>query len=295
MKLLPNKPAMRTVVRGPERVALMRDCVRPLPRSLPDFRPAASDAALEMSVQARTREIRLAMEELESFSESVSHDLRAPLRAIRGFASILIEEHGATMQPEARNLVGRMSSAAGRIDALAEGLLALAKSGRARVRRSETNLSDVAAAVVAELRESQPAREVIVAIQQDMVAHADPVLMRDVLQNLLGNAWKYSSKNPRASITFVCRGFDDELVYAVSDNGAGFDMAHAGKLFQSFERVHTVSEFEGTGLGLVTVRRILERHGGRIWVEAQPGRGATFFFTLGDQIVPQPQGQYRND
>jgi light-regulated signal transduction histidine kinase (bacteriophytochrome) len=187
-----------------------------------------------------------------------------------------------------------MSAAAGRIDALAEGLLSLARSGRVRLRCTETNLSETAAAIVAELRESQPARDVTVAVQPDMVARADPVLMRDVLQNLLGNAWKYSAKNPHATITFVCRAFDAEMVYAVSDNGAGFDMAHAGKLFQSFERAHTVSEFEGTGLGLVTVRRIVERHGGRVWVEAQPGRGATFFFTLGDAPIP-PRGQHCND
>ncbi len=294
MKSLPNKPSFRTAVHVPDQVVLMRDCIRPQQRTPSGVGSAAAEAALELRVQERTQDLRLAMEELESFSQSVSHDLRAPLRAIRGFAAILIEEHGAVLQPEARDLVGRMSAAAGRIDALSEGLLALASSGRARLRRTKISLSDVATTVAAELRESQPERNVVVAIQPDMLANADAVLMRNVLQNLLGNAWKYSAKAPRATITFVRRAFDAELVYAVGDNGAGFDMAHAGRLFQSFERVHSVSEFEGTGLGLVTVRRIIERHGGRIWVEAQPGRGATFLFTLGEQTEAR-QGQYCND
>jgi light-regulated signal transduction histidine kinase (bacteriophytochrome) len=144
------------------------------------------------------------------------------------------------------------------------------------------------------LREAQPRREVAVTIQPEMRVRADAVLMRNVVQNLIANAWKYSSKKPRANITFVSRGFDEEQVFALSDDGAGFDMAHAGRLFQSFERVHSKAEFEGTGLGLVTVRRIIERHGGRIWAEAQPGRGATFFFTLGEQAGARA-GPYRND
>lgn len=227
-------------------------------------------------------EILVALQELEMFSQSLSHDLRAPLRAIRGYAAILVNEHGTSLPPEARDLVGRMAAAAGRIDALAEGLLALAKSGRAAVRRGDADLSAIARVIVAELRDADPAREVVTTIEPGVLAYADPALVGDVLQNLLGNAWKYSSKNARARISFRCCTREPEPVYAVTDDGAGFDMVFADRLFQSFERLHTSSEFEGTGLGLVTVQRIVERHGGRIWAEARVGQGATFYFTLGE-------------
>jgi signal transduction histidine kinase len=242
---------------------------------------AAGEAAVEQRVQERTAQIVAALRELESFSLSVSHDLRAPLRAIRGYAAILIDEHSPALPPEALDLVARMSAAAGRIDALSDGLLALAKSGRVPLRRSEVNLSDMACAILAELRQSDSARVLVSDIEPGVLTCADPVLARDVLQNLLGNAWKYTSKKPLARIAFKCSAGAGEPVFSVSDDGAGFDMAYASKLFQSFERLHSMSEFEGTGLGLATVHRIVERHGGRIWVKAEPGRGATFYFTFG--------------
>lgn len=260
----------------------MPDSARPPFGQTPELGAGAGEAAFEMRVQERTSDILSALKELESFSHSISHDLRAPLRAIRGYATILIEEHGTTLPPEARDLVSRMAVAVGRIDALAEGLLALAKSGRASLHRTELNLSDIAVSILAELQQVHPARDVVASIEPAMLTNADPALVRDVLQNLLENAWKYTSKNKRARIAFRCCTRDPEPVYAVSDDGAGFDMAFAHRLFQSFERLHAASEFEGTGLGLATVQRIVERHGGRIWVEARPGQGATFYFTLGE-------------
>jgi light-regulated signal transduction histidine kinase (bacteriophytochrome) len=227
-------------------------------------------------------DILAALHELEMFSQSLSHDLRAPLRAIRGYAAILVNDHGDTLPPEARELVVRMAAAAGRVDALAEGLLALAKTGRAAVRRGEARLSEIAEVIVAELRHVDPARDVVTEIEPGIVAIADAVLVGDVLQNLLGNAWKYTSKKNRARITFRCCAIEPERVYAVSDDGAGFDMAFADRLFRSFERLHAASQFAGTGLGLATAKRIIELHNGRIWAESRVGQGATFYFTLGE-------------
>ncbi len=227
-------------------------------------------------------DILAALRELEMFSQSLSHDLRAPLRAIRGYAAILVNEHGATLPIEARELVVRMAAAAGRVDALAEGLMALAKSGRAALRRGEARLSEIADVIVAELRDVEPAREVVTEIEPGMLAIADAVLVGDVLQNLLGNAWKFTSKKSRARITFRRCALEPERVYAVSDDGVGFDKIFADRLFRSFERLHSPSEFAGTGLGLATAKRIIEIHNGRIWAEARVGEGATFYFTLGE-------------
>ena len=236
---------------------------------------------LEKRVAVRTQELEMANRELQSFSYSVSHDLRAPLRAINGYSTLLEEDWGDRLDEEARSHLARIRTASEKMGELIDGMLELAQLARKELDPVKVDLSEMAREVVEELRCASPDRQVRVDIEPDLTALADATLLRNVLSNLLGNAWKYSEKTPAPEIAFGKVQQQDEAAYFVRDNGAGFDMQYADKLFQPFQRLHRDSEFAGTGLGLASVRRIVERHGGRIWAEAEKGRGATFYFTLG--------------
>jgi signal transduction histidine kinase len=219
-------------------------------------------------------------DELESFSSAVSHDLRAPLRAILGFTEILVLEHAAGLDSEGADLLGRVKRAGERMDHLVIDLLRLARVSRHELKRSAADLSGIAATIIADLRRTDPQRRVEVRISQGITADADATLMAIALENLLSNAWKFTSKRIGALIEFTSQRRGSEENFLVRDNGAGFDMDEAARLFNAFHRLHTTEEFPGTGVGLATVRRIIDRHGGRIWAESKVGAGATFYFTL---------------
>jgi signal transduction histidine kinase len=246
------------------------------------------NATLEHSVTERTRELELANQELASFSYSVAHDMRAPLRAIGGFAEMLKEEMSATLSPDGTRYIERISDASGRMTVLIDSMLELSRVTRSTMTRSEVDLSRLAQEVVDTLKVEQPRDNVSFQVGANLLAKVDPKYLRIVLENLLGNAWKYTSKQPHALIEFGRKmGQSGELIWFVRDNGAGFDMEHAAnKLFQAFHRLHSEQEFPGTGVGLATVQRIITKHGGHIWAEAALGQGATFFFTLGSAGLP---------
>jgi signal transduction histidine kinase len=225
-------------------------------------------------------QLQLTNQELESFSYSVSHDLRAPLRAIDGFSLLLLEHSADHLDDEGRDQLKRIRAAAQRMGQLIEHLLALSRHARAEVRRQEVDLSALARAIAAELQMSAPARQAEFVIAPSLVDQADPALIRAVLENLLGNAWKFSGKQPVARIEFGRQPRHGSPVYFVRDNGTGFNMAYAKRLFGAFQRLHAADEFPGTGIGLATVQRIIHRHHGRVWAESAAGQGATFYFTL---------------
>jgi len=219
--------------------------------------------------------------EHESFSYSVSHDLRAPLRVVEGFARILKEDYGARLDRMGNDHLERVMSAAARMNSMIDALLSLSQLSTQPLSRQPVNLSLLAGYVMDELRRGAPQREALVEIEPGLQAQGDPTLLRIVLENLLGNAWKYSARQPDAQIRFGVQQLGGRPVFVVSDNGAGFDMRHADRLFGVFQRLHSASEFQGTGVGLALVRRILRRHGGDIWAESALGEGARFYFTLG--------------
>jgi signal transduction histidine kinase len=240
----------------------------------------ALNDALERRVAERTAQLKKANEELESFSYSVSHDLRAPLRAIDGFSQALVEDYASQLDAKGREHLQRVRNAAQRMGDLIDDLLELSRVGRSELRRQSVNLSELATAVVAELRTREPERQVEVEIDEGLTAAADRRLIRIVFDNLLGNAWKFTARVAPARIEFRSRHTDAGPVYLVRDNGAGFDMTYAEKLFRPFQRLHLVTDFPGTGIGLATVSRVIDRHGGRVWAEGTVGGGATLYFTL---------------
>ena len=239
-------------------------------------------ANLEMRVEERTNQLRQANQELEAFAYSVSHDLRAPLRSIDGFGQILLREYSGKVLDETGELyIQKMSAAADRMGHLIHDLLELSRVSRTELLRQKVDMSEMARSGLAELQAQSPDRQVAVEIEKGMTVRADPRLLRIALNNLLGNAWKFSQKQPQARIEFKSREAAGDRVYYVRDNGAGFSMKHARNLFGAFQRLHSQSEFEGTGIGLAIVQRVIHRHGGTITAEGEPGRGATFYFTLG--------------
>lgn len=241
-----------------------------------EARLRAAQADLERRVEERTAELKAAYEELEAFSYSVSHDLRAPLRGIEGFSQALREDYGHKLDAQARSYIDRVTAAASRMSELIDNLLKLSRYATAELHSAEVDLSRVAVEIVAELQASDPGRTVEVTVSEELSSRGDESLVRVVLENLLGNAWKFTrGRNPAR----VEVGRNGEAFY-VRDNGAGFDMEYAETIFAPFHRLHGQEKFEGTGIGLATVRRVINRHGGRIWAEGEPGRGATFYFTL---------------
>ncbi|MEZ4272686.1 MAG: ATP-binding protein [Myxococcota bacterium] len=224
--------------------------------------------------------LKQANKELESFSYSVSHDLRAPLRGIDGFSQALLEDYENSLDETGQHYLHRVRAAAQRMGELIDDLLALSRTGRASVTRTHVDISTLAARVAKQMDDSDPSRKVQWVITEGIHANADQRLLTVVLENLLGNAWKFTKKKPHAQIEFGKHSDAEGEAYFVRDNGAGFDMTYADKLFGAFQRLHRDTEFEGTGIGLATVSRIIRKHGGRIWAEGQPEHGATFFFTL---------------
>lgn len=234
------------------------------------------NATLEQRVRDRTTELEAANRELESFSYSVSHDMRAPIRAILGFTEILRAEHAGRLGGDAQRLLDRVTRAAAHMGQLIDALLELSRLMRRPLAREPIDLTRVAQTIFDELRERAPERSVAAIVAPGLDAFADPVLIRSVLENLIDNAWKYTSRTAAGRIEV---GRTDGAFY-VRDNGAGFDMGYVDRLFRPFERLHRAEEFPGTGVGLATVERIVRRHGGRVWAEGAPGKGATFYFTL---------------
>lgn len=238
------------------------------------------NAELEQRVADRTAALAAANTELEAFSYSVSHDLRAPLRRIDGFSQMLLEDYDERLDSTGRDYLQRIRAACQRMGQLIDDMLALSRLTRADMFSQEVDLSALAQSIGASLEAAQPDRLVELVVAAGLTARGDPHLLRIALENLLDNAWKFTATHPRARIEFGATEMADEVVYFVRDDGAGFDMAYADKLFGAFQRLHTNSEFEGNGVGLVTVKRIIQRHGGRVWAEGVPERGATFYFTL---------------
>jgi signal transduction histidine kinase len=225
-------------------------------------------------------DLKASNEELEAFSYSVAHDLRAPLRGIQGFSQAVLEDHAGGVSPKGQDYLRRVSAAALRMNALIDDLLQLSRIARADMHRAPVDLSAVARACVEDLIRAEPARQVTTTIAEGLSATADERLMRIAFDNLFGNAWKFSSRNERAVVEFGVMDAGGQPAYFVRDNGAGFDGAYATRLFSPFQRLHSEQEFPGTGIGLATVRRIVRRHGGRIWAEGAVGKGATVYFTL---------------
>ncbi|MGQ9861983.1 MAG: PAS domain-containing sensor histidine kinase [Thiobacillaceae bacterium] len=249
----------------------------------------------ERQLLQRSDELADANRELEAFSYSVSHDLRAPLRAIDGFSQALQEDYGEHLDASGRDYLRRVRNAAQRMATLIDDLLELSRVSRSPLQPATVDLSRMAAEILAELQEQQPERNVAISIQPGLTAWGDPGLLRTALENLLGNAWKYTGRTAAARIEVGSEHTEAGNVFHVRDNGAGFDMRYADKLFGAFQRLHHPSEFEGTGIGLATVQRIIHRHGGRIWAQAIPGEGACFMFTLGSgPILPNPPHSDQN-
>ncbi len=238
-----------------------------------------ANADLERRVHERTAELEASNRELTAFSYSVSHDLRGPLRGIEGFAHVIAEDYDHCLGDVGRTHLARIQQAAKRMAQLIDDLLELARITRADMHRRDVDLSALAHAIAHDLQAGLD-RAVHFTIESDLTAWADPSLISTLLDNLLGNAWKFTARQANARIEFGREVIDGERAFFVRDNGAGFDPTYAGKLFQPFQRLHHPDEFAGTGIGLATAKRIVERHGGRVWAESQPGQGATFYFTL---------------
>jgi PAS domain S-box-containing protein len=235
---------------------------------------------LEHRVEERTADLQAANSELESFSYSVSHDLRAPLRGIDGFTQVLLDDYGDSLDDTARHYLQRIQASAERMGHLINDLLRLSRLSRSPMKPQQLDLGMLATAVINELRSASPERQVTVTIQEPLPAKGDPGLLNLVLVNLLGNAWKFTREREHARIEFGAEDGDGETIYFVRDNGTGFDMQYAARLFGPFQRLHSPDEFAGIGIGLAIVQRIIRQHNGRVWAHGEVGEGATFYFTL---------------
>ena len=252
---------------------LKKTAINPLQREINERKK------IESKLEDHTRELAAHVNELESYSYSIAHDLRAPVRSITSFSQILLEDLANKLEPQNKDALQRVISAGKYMAELIDDILALARITRDSIQFSPLQLSGMAECSIEQLRESQPGRQCEVTIEPDLAADGDRRLVQLLLDNLLGNAWKYTGKNPNAHIEFGTVP-DSKQIFYVRDNGVGFDMQFASKLFQPFQRLHTREEFEGTGVGLATVQRIINRHGGKIWVESELNKGTTFYFTL---------------
>ncbi len=252
-----------------------------LARALAVRRLRLENEALQRHLAIRTRELEIANKELETFSYSVSHDLSAPLRAIDGFTQIMAQNLGDRLDPESRECAAHVKTAVARMQALIADLLRLARTTRTEVHRMPVDLSQLARDISEKLKSSDRTREIDWVIAENVIAEGDHGLLRAAMENLLSNAWKYTSRTPQARIEFGMETQPDGTpAYYVRDNGVGFDMKQSHRLFGAFQRLHSESDFPGNGVGLATVQRIIHKHGGRIWAESTPGQGAVFRFTL---------------
>ncbi len=231
-------------------------------------------------VAQANRQLQAANLELESFSYSVAHDLRAPLRSLAGFSDALATDYGAKLDDTGKDYLRRIGAASNKMAQLIEDLLGLSHVSRVELAPAAVSVSDLFRSAIEELRAADPARQVDVRVEDGLAASGDRNLLRIMVANLAGNAWKYTSKTPAARIEAGAVSNDGQQAYFIRDNGAGFDMKYAGKLFGTFQRLHHERDFPGTGIGLAIVRRIINRHGGRVWAEGSVGQGATFYFTL---------------
>jgi light-regulated signal transduction histidine kinase (bacteriophytochrome) len=238
---------------------------------------------LNETLRQQKETVESANRELESFSYSVSHDLRAPLRTIDGYSQMLLEDCADALGDEGKRYLRHVREATQYMAQLIDALLSLARVTRGEIHRIEVDLTALARGISERLRSVSPGRDSHFIINEGVRANGDARLLAVLLENLLGNAWKFTSKRTQAQITFGCEERDGKPTYFVQDNGAGFDMAFAAKLFGPFQRLHSLNEFEGTGIGLATVQRVVHRHGGQLWAEGKIDEGATFFFTLGGQ------------
>ncbi len=235
---------------------------------------------LEALVSDRTKKLTAVNQELEAFCYSVSHDLRAPLRGINEFSKALVEEYGDKLDVQGAEYLKRIQKATSRGGELIDDLLNLSRMSRSEMRDEKVNMSALAETVVEDIQQTEPKREVEFIIAPGLVVTGDTHLLKVVLENLVGNAWKFTGKAFHARIELGATEAEGQLAYFVRDNGAGFDMTYVDKLFHPFQRLHAANEFEGTGIGLATVKRIIRRHGGRVWAESTAGQGSTFYFTL---------------
>jgi PAS domain S-box-containing protein len=286
----PVELAIATVENGEEKFfsAFIRDISE---RKAHELALKQMNEGLERRVRERTEALQTANQELEAFSYSVSHDLRAPLRAINGFSHLLEDEYAPSLDEKARNYLARVRAGSERMGLLIDDLLKLSQTSRQPMTVASADLSALAEEIAAELQAGEPQRPCEWVIAPGIRAMGDAGLLRAALHNLFGNAWKYSSKRDRPRIEFGMTEEQGRPAYFVRDNGAGFDMAHAGRLFGAFQRLHSPSEFPGTGIGLATVARIIHRHGGKIWAESAPDKGATFRFTLHPIDADQESGR----
>jgi len=245
---------------------------------------AAEESLIALNEQLRSRTIELSSvnKELEAFSYSVSHDLRAPLTNIDGYASILSSEYASKLDEKGNSYLARLRASTQRMNSLIDDLLQLSRVAKSEMQVQAVDLSDIAKAIVARLKVDDPTRNVTFTVVANAPARGDPRLVEIALENLLNNSWKFTSKKAEARIEFGWMSADGRTVYFVKDDGAGFEMKHTDRLFTAFQRLHSTSEFPGTGIGLATVRRIITRHGGEVWAEGEVDKGATFYFTLGE-------------
>ena len=253
-----------------------------------ETRIRALTAGLEARVKQRTAELERSNKNLQAFTYSVAHDLSTPLRGLNGFSDILLEEYGELLGETGRSYAGRIQAASERMATVIDDLLRLSQMSRADLSLVPVDLSAEVVTIAGGLRSRDPGRRVSFAIQDGVWATADRILIRAVLENLVENAWKFTARRDGATIEFATTTTDDEAMICcyVRDNGVGFDPAYADKLFQPFQRLHTAGEFPGTGIGLVSVQRIIERHGGRTWAQGAVDGGATFYFTLSATGTP---------
>jgi light-regulated signal transduction histidine kinase (bacteriophytochrome) len=247
----------------------------------PEERRAESErCGPDQELQSCRHDLEAARAELDALLYAVSHDLGAPLRAVQGFSRILFERYSGNLDEKGRDYLARVQAAARKLDQMIADLLHMSRHSRVEMKIEEVDLSGIAGSIADRLGGSAPERGVKFIVAENIRAHGDPPLLTLVLKNLLGNAWKFTHKTEHAVIEFGVLTDHNESVYFVRDNGAGFDMAYGGKLFNPFQRVHKAEDFPGTGIGLATVKRIVERHGGRIWIEGWIGKGATVYFTI---------------